>query len=385
MPKNKDKILDAAENLMGRNGIADTTIAKVAQKAEVADSLVYKYFKNKEDLLFSIAFRRLEEALIQFNEALQGIKDPASRLGKMIWYSLRYNDLHPGYTRILLFECRSNARFYNTKAYQLLRRHAGITTGIFLDGIKEGVFKKDLNLRLARDLVYGVLDFEAISSIATNEVDISIEDFDHIMDLIVPMVSKEETSHEPQVRDRLLLSAEKIMARDGFSKAKISDIADSAQTAEGTIYEYFKNKEDLLLSIPKKRFQQHINNLQKTFKVTTSPEKMERLLRDHFTMYLVNRDFLKVFLLDMQLNVQFYNSEPYAIFQRYLTFIEDVVREGMEEGAFRPDVNTRVFRNMFLGAFTHMALRWIIVKRREPFDKMMEINDLIRLLMASLS
>ena len=55
MTNTKIKILEAAEELIAENGIADTTIANVAQKAEVVDSLIYKYFRNKEDLLFSIA------------------------------------------------------------------------------------------------------------------------------------------------------------------------------------------------------------------------------------------------------------------------------------------------------------------------------------------
>jgi len=384
MAKNKDRILEAAENLISENGIADTTIAKVAQKAEVADSLVYKYFKNKEDLLFSIAFRRIEEALAQFEEALRGINDPASRLGKMIWYSLRYNDIHPYYTRILLFECRSNRRFYNSKAYQLLRNHAKITFNIFTDGIACGVFKPDLNPAIGRDIIYGVLDFEAISSLAAGEIQVSVDDFDDIMALLLPMLSVDESPRNLPVQDRLLLAAEKIFARDGFSKAKVSDIAGLAQTAEGTIYDYYKNKEDLLLSIPMTRIQEHINQLPQTFKADTPPQKLRRLLQDHFTLYLPNRDFLKVFLLDSQLNIRFYNSRAYGIFRQYMKAIEDVVEEGKNAGVFRTDVNCRVFRNMFLGAFTHMALRWIIVKKDASCDKMMEIDHLINLLISSL-
>jgi len=384
MAKNKDKIIEAAEKLISENGTADTTIAKVAQKAEVADSLVYKYFKNKEDLLFSIAFRRIEEALVQFEEALRGINDPASRLGKMIWYSLRYNDIHPYYTRILLFECRSNPRFYSSKAYQLLRKHAKVTFDIFKDGIECGVFKPDLNPAIGRDIIYGILDFEAVSSLAAGEIQVSVDDFDDIMALVLPMLSVDETPRNLPVQDRLLLAAEKIFARDGFSKAKVSDIAGLAQTAEGTIYDYYKNKEDLLLSIPMKRVQEHINHLPQTFKADTPPQKLRRLLQDHFTLYLPNREFLRVFLLDSLLNIRFYNSRAYGIFRQYLQVMEDVIEEGQNAGVFRAEVNRRVFRNMFLGAFTHMALRWIIVKKDASCDKMMEIDHLINLLVSAL-
>ena len=74
MNDNKYGILKAAEELIAEAGIAGATIAKVAKKAGVADSLVYQYFKGKEDLLFSVATERMNESLWQLDEQLEGIR-----------------------------------------------------------------------------------------------------------------------------------------------------------------------------------------------------------------------------------------------------------------------------------------------------------------------
>jgi TetR/AcrR family fatty acid metabolism transcriptional regulator len=109
-----------------------------------------------------------------------------------------------------------------------------------------------------------------------------------------------------------------------------------------------------------------------------------RLMRYHFSLYLNNRNFLRVFLLNIQLNKRFYNSKAYILFQTYLQTFEDIIDQGKAEGCFREDINTRVFRNMFLGAFSHMALRWLLVDTKK-YDKFQEIEHLTELLSLAVS
>jgi TetR/AcrR family fatty acid metabolism transcriptional regulator len=185
--------------------------------------------------------------------------------------------------------------------------------------------------------------------------------------------------------NRILMAAEKVFAKDGFSRARVSEIAKLAGVGEGTIYDYFKNKEDLILSIPAKRLQNHLDLLSEVFHVRSPLRKLEGLIRSHFTTYLLNREFLKIFLLDIQFNMRFYHSTAYDIFRKYLRIIEDVIEEGKAEKTFRSDVNPRVFRNMFLGAFSHLALRWFILGNDKQYDKTMEINVLVNLLSSAVA
>jgi TetR/AcrR family fatty acid metabolism transcriptional regulator len=375
----KAKILRAAEEIMSQKGLAEATISEIAHKAGVTDSVIYQYFKGKEDLLFSIPGERMKEVLALLDEQLQGIPDAESRLSKMIWYHLRYNDTHPGYSRILLLECRSSKDFYGTPAYRLIRKYAGILSGILKQGVDHGLFRPDLDIRLLRDVVLGTLDWETIGCLAIGEVEESASDLENIMSLVHAMITP-RGGGEVSKSDRILTAAERIFAEKGFMKAKVSEIAKLAQVSEGTVYEYFENKEDVLSSIPVKRFEQYLDQLPETFQIKSPLRKLRRFIKHHFSLFLTERDFLKVFLLQIQLNKRFYGSKAFDSFRSYFRVIEDIIEEGKAEGSFRSDVNARVFRNMFLGTFSHVALRWVILAQEGETDKMHEIYQVTNLL-----
>ena len=91
-------------------------------------------------------------------------------------------------------------------------------------------------------------------------------------------------------------------------------------------------------------------------------------------------NFVKVFLLHIQLSQRFYGSHVYKTFQQYTKTITDVLEEGKKDGSIRSNVNVRVFKNLFLGAFSHMALRWLILGEEAETDKMKEIDEVVLLL-----
>ncbi len=367
------KILASAEEIMSEKRLADTTISEIAAKAGVADSVIYQYFKGKEDLLFSVPGERMKEVLFLLGEHLQGIRDAESRLSKMIWFHLRDIDTHPGYGRILLLDCRSSPDFYLTPAYQLVKEYSDVLYTILKKGVEDGSFRSDLNIKIARDIILGTLDSEIISSLALGEIAEGAPDHEDIMSLVHAMVTSTARPIYSK-SDRILRAAEKVFAEKGFTKAKISEIAKIAGISEATVYEYFENKEDVFLSIPQKRFQENLDELSETFHIKHPVRKLKRFTKYYFFLLLTEEDFLKVFLLQLQLNTRFYTSKSFESFQRYFTVIEGIIEEGKSEGYFRADVNPRVFRNMFFGAFSHLALRWIMSEDgREP-DKIREIQ-----------
>ena len=124
MKNKRHKILEAAEKMMSAKG-RGATISEISAASGVTDSVLYHYFKNKEDILFSVAQEHLRDALEKLDEQLQGIMDPANQLGKLIWFQLYYHDTYPDYGNLLLFECRSNNRFMKHEAYGLIKRDAG--------------------------------------------------------------------------------------------------------------------------------------------------------------------------------------------------------------------------------------------------------------------
>jgi TetR/AcrR family transcriptional regulator, fatty acid metabolism regulator protein len=374
------QILDAAEEIMSEKGPQNSSIAEIAKKAGIADSLIYNYFQGKEDLLFSIPGRRMEEVLKNLAEQLQGIPDPISRLSKMIWFHLYFNDTYRGYARLLLLECRSKRNFYQHKAYTLIRHYAGVLLGILEDGAENNAFRSDVDMRLVRDMIFGVLDWEGLSCLAAQEIKETVPDLESILSLILPMINVKESHIDLDKPTRILRSAESVFAEKGYLQATISEIARMASVSEGTIYEYFDNKDDLLFSIPEQRFKEHISALDEIFELKTPLRKLRRFIRYHFYLYMTEPNFVKVFLLHIQFSQRFYGSQVYKTFKHYTKIIEDVLEEGKRDRSIRANVSTRVFKNLFLGTFSHMALRWLILEKEAATDKMKEIDEAVLLL-----
>ncbi|MCP4551620.1 MAG: TetR/AcrR family transcriptional regulator [Bacteroidetes bacterium] len=378
----KTKILNAAEQVMSVKGLIHSSISEIAEIAEVQESAIYQYFKGKEDLLFSVTNVRLKEALKLLYEQLEGIEDPASRLRKMIWFNLHYNDTHKKYARLLLMECRYSKSFYQHQAYSYVRQYVGNLLSILNNGVNKKVFRSDVNMRIVRDMIFGLLDWEKVSCFAIQEIEETIQDFEKIISLILPMITlqKSRKKVEPGKADRLLQAANTVFAEKGYFHTTMSEIAQKANVADGTIYEYFKNKEDLLFSIPKIHFEKHIENLYEIFHIKTPLRKLRRFIRYHFLLHLNDREFLSVFLLNIQFNAQFYKSPVYETFSNYIGILDNILEEGKKDGSIRSNIDNRVFRNLFLGTFSHISIRWFILGGKGKVDKMKELDEVVALL-----
>ncbi|MBT8342320.1 MAG: TetR/AcrR family transcriptional regulator [Desulfatitalea sp.] len=378
MNDTKKRILEAAEELLSKKGASDTTIAEIARKANVVDSHAYQYFKGKKGLVFGVAEERLKASVALLKEQLQGILDPKSRLGKFIWHGLHYNDSHRDYVRNLMFDYRSNVDFYKTPAYGLVREHAKVCGDILKQGITAGVFHDQIDYRLVREIIYGTLDSEAISCVLVGEISNTADDWHDILTILLDMISTPKREREADKKLSLIETAERVFAKYGFDKSTISQIAKHAGVAEGTIYDYFKNKDDLLFSISDHRLGELNRSLTESFEITTPVRKLRRFLRLHFSMFTKNRDFLKVYVVDSLLNRKFYSSNAFALSNNYQNYLVDILEEGKSQGIFREKLNTRVYRNMFFGTFIHLALRWLFFEDK-PFDKMREVDAIIDL------
>ena len=90
-------------------------------------------------------------------------------------------------------------------------------------------------------------------------------------------------------------------------------------------------------------------------------------------------------MLHVQLNQKFYLSDAYGIFHQYIQIIDDILEEGKRDGSVRKEVNNRIFKNLFLGAFCHMALRWLMLGKEQGTDKTREIDEVVSLLCRAVS
>jgi TetR/AcrR family transcriptional regulator, fatty acid metabolism regulator protein len=371
----RQRILDAAVAVMSRKG-KDSTISEIARGAGVTDSVLYHYFENKDDLLFSAIGEYLKIAIHMLEEHLQGICDPMSRLRKLIWFQLYYHDVNPHYAYFTIFKCRSKINFFRHPAFEYFRYWARVLRGIIEDGQKSGAFSADLNTYVFRDTVLGLLDIENIQFFTGNHPEQAQEDLDPIMNLLHPVL----TTSKPLIADkqqRILYAAESIFSNEGYDKATISKIAKAAEVAEGSIYGYFKNKEDLLYTMLQQRLKEHVESLSELFQITAPLRKLRRFVRYHFSLYLNQPDFAKVFVVNGVFNYEFYRTHAHRHFREYLEQVNSILEEGKAAGCIRKSVVNRVFMNLLMGAFSYMVLRWLFIGESSKADKTSEINTVV--------
>ncbi|MCP4023859.1 MAG: TetR/AcrR family transcriptional regulator [Desulfobacteraceae bacterium] len=395
----KQAILRAAQKVFAKKGLANSTVSEIAKQAKVVDSIIYHYFENKEDLLFSSIEELIEKSHAELLFQFKGIMGPVSHLGKMVWFHLYQNDFSSGDARMmknLLFECRSNKGFYKHSGYNALRKYAGVMLSVLNKGVKERYFREDLEVGIVRDMIFGFLDEESISCLAYGDVDETMPDFEPVMSLVMAMISVDSddpaanvnpdaaggsaAEAKPDKAARVLEAAVSIFSQKGHRKATMLEIAEKAGVAEGTIYEYFKNKKDLLYSIPKGKFKVYQAKLRQVFEPKDPLEKLRSFIGEYFRIFSSDSEFLTIFLCDIKLNKQFYNTEGFISFLNTNEMLYEILNEGKELGVFRSDLNNRVFRNLFLGSFSHLAIRWFVLERVTPLEMMSELSVVTNLL-----
>ncbi|MGD9212037.1 MAG: TetR/AcrR family transcriptional regulator C-terminal domain-containing protein, partial [Desulfobacteraceae bacterium] len=343
------------------------------------------YFKNKEDVIFSVLDLQLQNAIEELKFHFKGIIGPVSKFGKMIWYHLSMND--QGDTQMrknMLLECRSHRNFTEHKSYNTLLEYIGVMDAVLESCVQAGEFRPDLKIPLVRTIILGFLDEEGLMCAGTDGPRDTLSDFDAIMDLILAMTAKhpssESSNGRPDKYNRILKAAKHLYAKKGFKKATMVDVASLAGVAEGTIYEYFKNKQDLLLSITKEYFGSFKNILDNAFVVSHPTEKLRWLMWRHFMIFAADKELVSVFLKETKLKKYFYEDEAHEMFVRYHDKICEVLDEGKRIGVFRPEINTRVFRNLVMGALAANYNRWYFRKSIHPLDYMTELHEFIDLI-----
>ncbi len=161
---------------------------------------------------------------------------------------------------------------------------------------------------------------------------------------------------------RLILDAAvEVFASHGFHRSRVSDIAKKADIADGTLYLYFKSKEDVLISIFEERMAELIEASRAVIDPAPDPvEKLRRFVRFHVGSVEQNRALATVFLVEIRLSNRFMKDYEPKKLKEYLDIIGDIVTEGQQGGWFREDANPIVVRRALFGALDEVAMQWIL-------------------------
>lgn len=166
-------------------------------------------------------------------------------------------------------------------------------------------------------------------------------------------------------REAILRAATRVFARSGYFNSKVADIARAAGVADGTVYLYFKSKEEILHSVFDRSMDEAITEVRRQLEAITDPrEKLRRIALLHLERLGADRDLAVVFQVELRGSTKFMEEFSAAGFAEYLGLIRTTFEEGQRAGLFRPELNAKVMAKILFGALDEMATNWILSKRR---------------------
>lgn len=172
-------------------------------------------------------------------------------------------------------------------------------------------------------------------------------------------------------REAILRSAIKVFAGKGFFNSKVADIAAAAGIADGTVYLYFKSKDDILHSIFDRAMADFIAEGRKELEAIGDPkQKLARIAELHLERLGADRDMAIVFQIELRGSTKFMQEFSAAGFAEYLDIIKQTISEGQRTGAFRDDLKPVVCAKIFYGALDEMVTNWILSKKSYPLTPM---------------
>lgn len=162
-------------------------------------------------------------------------------------------------------------------------------------------------------------------------------------------------------KTRILKSAVKVFARKGFHETKVAEIARAAGVADGTIYLYFKNKDDLLISL----FEDQMDRLNEQLRsdlngLPDTALRVRHVVRCQLGHVKDHRDLAEVLSVTLRQSNRFLRQFAAPKFSEYLDIIAEVIAEGQRKGEIRDDVAPRVVARALYGALDGLMLTWAL-------------------------
>ena len=168
-------------------------------------------------------------------------------------------------------------------------------------------------------------------------------------------------NRNPEKYQRILDAAVAVFAEKGFFTSRISDIADRANVADGTVYLYFKNKEEILMTAINTAFDAFMRQARTELEKLPNPaERLRRLALLHLDALGSNRDLAVVFQMELRQSTRFLSEFSHHHMVEYLTLARTAIRDGQASGLFRPEVPDKVAANCFFGALDEMVTSWVL-------------------------
>jgi TetR/AcrR family fatty acid metabolism transcriptional regulator len=178
------------------------------------------------------------------------------------------------------------------------------------------------------------------------------------------MTVQSTAMRDPDKPQQIIDAAVRVFARKGYYNSRVSDIAREAGIAAGTIYLYFKTKDDILVTLFRDKMAEFVGALRKAIACEpNAASKVHRLVSLHFSMLEENPDLAEVVQVELRQGQKFFRGASSQEIGAYFALIGSVLEEGVAQGRFRSDLPVKVATKMLFGAMDQMATSWVLGKR----------------------
>lgn len=162
-------------------------------------------------------------------------------------------------------------------------------------------------------------------------------------------------------KELIINAAIKVFADKGFYTANVADVAKEAGVADGTIYLYFKNKDDLLISLFETKMEEILDRFSSLSKSKQNAEvKLQRFIHLYFQMIEEDQNLAEVFQVELRQSSKFLKDYHNQNFIDFLNLIGDIIHQGQKDGRFKPDVSIHTMKLIIFGALDELARQWIL-------------------------
>lgn len=178
---------------------------------------------------------------------------------------------------------------------------------------------------------------------------------------------------------QIIEAAMEVIAKNGYHASQVSKIAKKANVADGTIYLYFKNKEDILISVFRERMGQFIDKIVKSIdEKGSSSEKLLTLIQMHYLQLTESPFLATVTQLELRQSKPELRHEINKVLKSYLDVIDSIIQQGIEEKEFRDDIHPRLIRQMIFGTIDESVTTWVMKSQRyHLMDQVEEVHQLL--------
>ena len=160
---------------------------------------------------------------------------------------------------------------------------------------------------------------------------------------------------------KIIHAATKVFAKKGFFNARISDIAKEAKVADGTIYLYFNNKFDILISVFEEEIGNLIDQVQKLLSSEDDPRKMlEIFVTKHLTVMKKNKNLAEVIQIELRQSAKLIKDYRNNKFSEYVNIISSIIKLGQEQNIYRASIRPGIAKRAFFGALDEISRIWTV-------------------------